>query len=452
MMLADPLALKANKYQIGQKPRSYQLPIWQYMFRGGFDYKRAMLVMHRRAGKDETCLAILFAIAMLKPAAYWYAAPSNSQARKIIWNAVDPHTGRRRLYNIIPKQLIKSENSTQMMITLINGSVIIILGIDNYDSYVGDSPYGVVVSEMALADPNFYGYISPMLLENKGFFIGNSTPRGKNFFYKRLQAALKDPRWFADIVPASKTNVFTKEQLAQELDEYIQNYGPDDGKGLFMQEYMCSFDAKITGAVYAIQIGRLEAMGRIRYDFSVYDPNNLVYTAWDLGFDDATAIWFYQKIAGEIRFVDYYESSGQELTHYAAILKEKAQKRGFKYADYHNAPHDANNKTLSSGGLSIAQQFKKLGVSLRVFKAVPQQQQIVSTREMLRRAWFCGNYCEKGIEHLKSYRFERDAKLKIYRPKPLHDEHSHAPDAIEIVSQEYKEPTDSNDNFEDWIL
>ena len=76
------------------RPRGYQRRLWNYLEGGG---KRAVAVWHRRAGKDEVCLHWAACAALQRVGNYWHMLPEASQARKAIWDAINPHTGRRRI-------------------------------------------------------------------------------------------------------------------------------------------------------------------------------------------------------------------------------------------------------------------------------------------------------------------------------------------------------------------
>src|SRR3546814_1651816 len=75
-------------------PRSYQRPLWNYLERGG---KRAVEIAHRRWGKDDLILHRTAIAAHERPASYWHCLPEYAQARKALWAAVNPHTGKRRI-------------------------------------------------------------------------------------------------------------------------------------------------------------------------------------------------------------------------------------------------------------------------------------------------------------------------------------------------------------------
>jgi hypothetical protein len=130
-------------------PRPYQMPLWRYLERGGL---RADVAAHRRWGKDEVALNWAAVAAQSKPGAYWHLLPEASQGRKAIWDAVNPHTGRRRIDEAFPKALRAATRDGDMMIRFNNGSTWQVCGSDNYNSLVGAPPVGVVFSEWALAN------------------------------------------------------------------------------------------------------------------------------------------------------------------------------------------------------------------------------------------------------------------------------------------------------------
>ena len=201
----------------------------------------------------------------------------------------------------------------------------------------------------------------------------------------------------------------------------------------YEQEFECSFEAAITGAVYGRWMADAMKQGRIRRVPPLLGVP--VNTAWDLGYDDATAIWWFQVMRGEIRVVDYYENSGEAIGHYCWLVQE----RGYRYGR-HYVPHDAANELLAAGGRSIVQQAKELGVTMHVVAATSQQNGIEAARKTLEICWFDETNCAEGLECLRQYQFEFDAAKKIYRPKPRHDWTSHAADAFEIIAQVWRRP------------
>ena len=278
------------------RPRHYQRPIWKYLEEGGL---RAIEIDHRRAGKDELCLAWTAIAAHRRVGTYWHMLPEASQARKAIWEAVDPHRGRRRIDLAFPEELRATTKSQDMFIRFKNGSTWQVVGSDNFNSLVGTPPIGLVFSEFALANPYAWSYLRPILLENGGWAVFITTPRGRNHAYKMFQFALDDPAWFAAMNKATETGVFTPEQLESERREYVDQYGQRMGNALFEQEYLCSWEAAVPGAFWAEELNELERSGRLTA--VPYDPALPVHTSADLGMNDETVIFYWQIHGPQVR-------------------------------------------------------------------------------------------------------------------------------------------------------
>lgn len=216
-------------------PRPYQLPVLSYFARGG---KRAVLMWSRRLGKDDVSLHKTAISVVNVPGNYWHMLPEYGQARKAIWDAVDSHTGQRRIDWVFPKEIRASINESEMKITFKNGSVWQLCGSDSYDSLVGAGVKGVVFSEYALCKPEAWAYISPMLEENGGWALFNFTVRGQNHATQLAEYAEENKDWFFSNVRADESGVFTPEQLEKIKAELVATYGADLGSAMFRQEYM----------------------------------------------------------------------------------------------------------------------------------------------------------------------------------------------------------------------
>ena len=68
---------------------------------------------------------------------------------------------------------------------------------------------------------------------------------------------------------------------------------------LVQQEYFVSFDASVKWAYYADQMR--EARSQWRISNVPHEPALKVHTAWDLGINDTTAIWFFQIYGKEVQ-------------------------------------------------------------------------------------------------------------------------------------------------------
>ena len=354
---------------------------------------------------------------------YWHLLPEAAQARKAIWEAVNPHSGMRRIDEAFPRALRETTRENEMFIRFRNGSSWQLVGSDNYNSLVGSPPIGVVLSEYALADPNAWGYIRPILAENGGWAIFISTPRGRNHFSALYDAAKGDPTWFAELLSAEDTGVFSVEQLTTERREMMREYGPDDGEARYRQEYLCSFAAGVLGAYYARQIDDAESEGRICR--VPHDPKLPVHTAWDLGIGDATAIWCMQLVGAEVRAIDYIENSGVGIDWYVREL----DKRPYKWGE-HILPHDADVKELGTGR-SRLEVMQSLGLrNTRVLAAQSVEDGINAVRMLLPQMYFDAAKCERGLVCLRHYHRAWDEKRRTYQDRPYHDFSSHGADAL----------------------
>jgi hypothetical protein len=210
------------------KPRKYQINFLKAWDSG---IKRLFWVVHRRAGKDKTVIANLPKRMMERVGMYYYMLPTYAQAKKVVWLGSD-RDGMKFLDHF-PKKLIKNVNQQEMIIELINGSMLQLVGADNIDRIVGTNPIGIVFSEYSLMKPEVWNFISPILRENGGWAVFVMTPRGTNHAYDLMNKIKDDKNWFVEVLTVDETQALTKEQLDEARSEL-----PHD---VFMQEYYVKF-------------------------------------------------------------------------------------------------------------------------------------------------------------------------------------------------------------------
>jgi len=370
-------------------PRDEQRPVWDYMENGGL---RAALVAHRRFGKDDIALHFTATQMQTNIGNYWHMLPQYNQGRKVIWNAVNPKTSKRRIDEAFPKALRARTNNTEMLIEQRNGSVWQIVGSDNYDSIVGAPPRGIVFSEWALANPMAWPYLEPILEENGGWALFVYTSRGANHGKTFHDNAVASDHWFGAKITAHETDVFTEEQLERIRAGLMANYGDELGRALYAQEYECSFEGAVFGAYYSKQMRDAREQGRI--------------TQVPTGFG---------------------------LEHYAKVLRDKP----YVYGN-HWMPHDADARVQSPGmiartpkemaedlGISpvkIVQRARNMDLILKV--------QIPAARNKLAQCWFDEDKCKQGISCLENYSAEYDEEKKKLSNRPRHDWACHGADAF----------------------
>lgn len=403
------------------KPREYQIPFFRAM-RGGI--KRAVLVDHRRAGKDKTAFNFMVKEAVKRVGVYFYFFPTYNQGRKILWDGID-RDGFRFL-NHIPKQLMFGEpNSTEMKIGLVHpekpgerGSVIQIVGTDNIDSIVGTNPVGCVFSEYALQDPRAWEFVKPILRENGGWAVFPYTPRGKNHGFDLFEMARNNPDWYCERLTVEDTygkgGTVGKDEIEAERREGMS-------ENMIQQEYYCSFEAAVEYAVFGQQI--FKARNEKRIGKFPADNRYPVSTYWDIG-RDGTAIWFIQTIRSEVHVVDFYDAYQSNLE---ADLKE-IQKRPYILGTMY-MPHDSDHKDYKTGK-TPKEIGTNLGFDVQVVPRISKDSQIKAARMMFDRCYFNEDTCARGLDALSSWHYGYDTKMRMMSQNPVHDWSSHAGDAF----------------------
>lgn len=398
------------------------------------DKRWALTIAHRRAGKTVARVNKLIRKAVecnLPNPRFRYIAPFYVQAKDIAWVYL-------KHYSAPLIKLGGSVNESELSITLPhNNAVIRLYGAENAERMRGIYSDGDVIDEAQGVSKSFLTQIIlPSLADREGWLDVSGTPKGWSNLLGELYKLAKDNSdWFLQVLKASETGILPKEELERQRDLMSENE--------YLQEFECSFDAAIAGSIYGQWISTAETAGRITNRVK-YDSNYPVYTAWDLGYDDATAIWFYQIGVGEIFVIDYYEYSGEGIGHYCNYLKSKP----YKYAEFHYVPHDAANKVMAAGGRSIVEQAREdHGIKMMVYPATSQQNGIEAARKTLPKCWFNSENCEKGLDALRNYHFEYDDELKVFRSKPLHDWSSHASKAFELLARIWQPKVVTNEQI-----
>lgn len=403
-------------------PRTYQLDLLRAMDSG---ISRAITVWHRRAGKDKTLFNLLIKKAFERVGVYYYFFPEFAQGRRVIWDGIDGHGFAFRDH--IPGELVKQAHVTDMKIQLVNGSIIQIIGTDKYDKVRGSNPVGCVFSEFAYQNPAAWDVVRPILGENNGWAVFNSTPFGKNHFYELYEKAKLNPKWYTALVTVEDS-----------LDEFGNRYVSEDvinedrlsgmSEEMIQQEYYCSFTANSQGFYYLEYLNKAEEENRIGR-LPVY-PDVPVDTWWDIGVGDSTAIWFTQTIGKEIHIIDFYQSNSQGLEHYAKELQSK----GYLY-NSHNFPHDIGNTEFGTGRtrMEMAENLFR-GIKLNTIPKIGLEDGINAARVILPRCYFDADRTEKGLKALWNYHREWDDRTQTYKEKPKHDWSSHAADAFRYLA------------------
>jgi phage terminase large subunit len=195
--------------------------------------------------------------------------------------------------------------------------------------------------------------------------------------------------------------------------------------------WMGDFLVHAEGAYYANEMRDIRNEGRI--GIVNYDPAVGVWSSWDLGVGDSTAITFAQFVGPEVRIIDYYENSGVGLDHYVRMLQEK----GYVY-EGHILPHDVRVRELGTGK-SRVETLDSLGIrNITIAPQLMVDDGIQAVRSMLKNCWFDGDKTERLIDALRQYHREWDENGKVWRGRPAHDWCSHPADSFRYLAVGYR--------------
>ena len=213
-------------------------------------------------------------------------------------------------------------------------------------------------------------------------------------------------------------------------------------RDMMKQEFPSTFDEpfekSLEGAIFGPQMQDARAAKRIGgYPAQRGVP---VHTAWDLGHNDTTAIWFFQQNEGFIDFVDYYEHRLVDMTHYIEKLKELEVERNYTYGT-HYLPHDGASRRVDSVAGSAADIMRAHGHQTRVTERPKTKNlSIEKARRKLLTCRFDEERCREGLSCLDSYTWIWDDAHETYRKAPRHDWASNGADALQTFAMGFRIP------------
>jgi hypothetical protein len=362
--------------------------------------KRAIIIHHRRAGKDKVCFNYMIKRACQQVGTYFYFLPEYSQAKKVIWENID-NDGFRMLDHI-PREIIAKTNETELKITLINGSVIQLMGADTFDrSGVGTNPIGVVFSEYPIIKPEIWGYVRPILAVNGGWAIFNGTPRGQNHAFTMLEMAKSNKDWFTQVLTVEDTGVLTPADIERERAEGMP-------QNLIDQEFYCKFIENATNFFRDIDSSCI-------LQPRTESPNRLYQMGVDLAkYQDYTAISVIDLHTFEQVYLERFNQMDWNIqkARIEAVFHRFNRPRGYIDATGVGDPivEDLNNRGIMLEPYKFTEQTRK---DLLTNLALKLEQRTVKLLddEVLRR-------------ELSYFQYElgNSGRLKIKVPDSLHDD------------------------------
>jgi hypothetical protein len=220
---------KIFKREIGfMSDLNFSLLPWQEtVFKDPTRFK--VIAAGRRCGKSRLAATILIIESLKCPpgSAVLYVAPTNGQARQIVWDVLLE----------IGRDVIQASHINNMDITMINGAKIYVRGADRPDTLRGVSLTYAVLDEVADIKPEAWEQvIRASLSDKKGRAIFIGTPKGRNWFYDLFKMGQEesDPDW--------KSWHFTTQDNPLIDPTEIESAKKTLSSFAFKQEYLASFD------------------------------------------------------------------------------------------------------------------------------------------------------------------------------------------------------------------
>jgi hypothetical protein len=246
-----------------------------------------------------------------------------------------------------------------------------------------------------------------------------------NLLYELSKIDRDNSEWAYFKFDAFEAGMLSHEEIEATRRDMV-SANPGHGEALFQQEMLVSFNAALIGAIYGKEMDRLQNEGRftdVRHDASL--P---VMTAWDLGYADATAVWYLQQVGSEIRAIAYEEYT---LTSFVEILS-KVKAKPYIYSD-HFGPHDLRVREYGSGR-SRRDIASELGVEFTLAPNWSIEEGIEAVQGLLGHLWIDQNAGDRGLECLVNYKFAYDDSARCFKTRPDHSWASHGADALRIFA------------------
>lgn len=389
-------------------PRPWQVPLMRD------EAKRIVAVVHRRAGKSTALMwRGIRRCLVTKRARVVHILPYG-----VMWSRTGLWDQLAEAVREIPGAEVRRSS---MSITFPNGSTFQCGGADNQDSWRGGGADECTIDEFDDTPPSMVPLvIEPMLADRNGVLVRSGTPKGRGLLQAAYDRARTSDGYSSYLLDYTKTQALPDSAIARLRQEMSEEE--------FAQELECSFEAPNSGSYYGKLMQQAEEEGRIAH--VPHEPTLRVWTAWDLGIDDSTAIWFLQTLrSGEWRLIDYIEGSGESLEYYTRLL----QQRPYVY-ERHLLPHDAEVRELGSGR-SRTETLHGLGLKpTRIIRMHNVADGINAVRMVLPRCWFDAERCALGIRALRNYRREWNESAQTWRSTPVHDHASHGADSMRYLA------------------
>ena len=363
-----------------------------------------VVVSGRRFGKTYASIAALAMHARFPNSKCMYVAPSYRMAKQIVWEDLKAMLKARNW--------AKRINESDLTVTLINNSIIMLRSADNPDSIRGVGLNFVVIDEAADIDEDAWrAVIRPTLSDRKGSALIISSPKGRNWLYDAYQNAKQLGDWRSWQYSTAEGGIVTEDEIAQakrDLDERT-----------FQQEYQAKF-VDYSGVIYY-------AFGDHNiHSLTLPEDNRIpIHVGIDFNVDPGCAVIGYQH-SGGLHIFDEVEIYGTDT---AEMCREiQGRYPGRKIIAYPDAA-GAQRKT-SAGGITDHIILKNAGFDLRVGSTNPAvKDRIAAVNSVFKSVdgitkCTVDNSCTKLIDGLRKHTYKEGTR------QPEKGKYDHFNDAL----------------------
>lgn len=421
--------------------RNYQQAAHDAVFKYGF--RKLYFAWSRRLGKEVTSWSILIKYAFLHRCTCVVVYPDSKQGKRVLWEGAMTVGGTTvDFLDFLPPFVDQSKdiNHTDKRIDLPNGSTIWLLGSENYDKLRGINPQFVLLAEYAFQDPAALRALRPILAENKGILLVQTTFDGRNHGWKLWEKIKNNKKWFTSFLTADKAvdengkRFISEEEIQDMRDEGTPEY-------MIQQEFFMATDGDEGKYYFAKTLALMHKANRILPN--LWEVGYPIFTFWDIGVKDPNSIILVQFIQNVPKLVGYLQTTGQTYEGDVEEVTKWRTLRGLGIGK-HFLPHDGGNRTKTNSGKKAitGQEYitSIIGEPCETIERISDRTFGTKlVRAILPSCMIDSVECERLLECIGAHARIYDEKRQVFSDDTRHDWTSHAVKAVQTMCLALKE-------------
>lgn len=388
----------------------------------------------RAAGKSHAVANALVAMGTQKSLRILCAREFQSSINQSVWQLLCDKIEAQQLQDFytIEKNMIRGKNGTQFTFQGIRQNISSIKSYEGVDI--------CWVEEAANVSDHSWSILIPTIRRKKDSEVWVTMN-------PEFEADSSFQRWIVH-PPAGTTvvhvNYYDNPFLGPDLKIEIEELKVQDFES-YLHIYEGHCRKYQDGAIYKTELREADEAGRI--GVVEHNPQYGVEAFWDIGIQDATSIWFAQRVGQDYHIIDYIEDTGHPVLYYLGMIN--GEKKRFPYPiDRHWLPHDSTAREKGTG-VSIEDLIRNRGYRVSVVPKLRVADGINAVRSMFPLFKFNKLKCSAGLMALRNYAYDTkgdrntDGSFKegaTFHNEPKHDRWSHAADALRYMAIALKPP------------